>query len=703
MPEQPTFQDLINAVIQTESSGNPHARGKAGELGLMQILPSTGQRYGVRDPRMLLDPKINKAVGGRILTDLLKRYKGNVGLALAAYNGGPEAVKSNVVPAAATGYVNKVLSRLGSALSPASASAAETSNVKEVPAVGPPADIDTRIKAKLADRSRAPSGDIDARIEAKLGAAPSAPPSKPPLPLAVRAADWLPVAGQAIGEYGGEAAGAAAAPLLAPFIGPAAAAAPAAVAGLGGGALEGAGEEIDTGVRALAGQPYKSQPEIGKDAAIAGAVSAVGVPAGKALAKVGEVVAPSTLKAAIAAKRAFGASREALDTTMKKLSDLLGMDAKAAAVASASPLERRQVRAAFLGARQAGFDQAGKVYQGIAKNYVGRMTPNASAVGYSNFSNKYGARSLGLLDNGIDFTRPSWRMIQQFRSNVRKMLRHLPPDSGNMASDLRMLERGATSDMKAIMTPEDSRRLDLIDQWNSDLHANMPDQMVRAVVTAPNAPKAMEAIIKSEPSQVDTLMRSIDRLPMADRVKKLTALKKAVGEWVHEEGMSGKSYVEQLNKYDAALNAIPAPAMNRLYGPGTKESMHKIVETTLAFHKKMLDRPDLITAIQAEMRAKPLPWIVSHGRWVAFSALEGIAAYNRSPEAAALGLVFGLGPGAMHVLLNNSMAQKLYMMAITAESPKAIAAGFRTLLIALASQQMRGPIHDPETHVMAEP
>src|SRR6185312_5921704 len=89
------------------------------------------KRYGVSDPRTLLDPNVNKAVGSRILTDLLKRYNGNVGLALAAYNAGPGAVDKGSVPTSTSDYVRKVMSKLGDVLGPASASAAEFAPVKD--------------------------------------------------------------------------------------------------------------------------------------------------------------------------------------------------------------------------------------------------------------------------------------------------------------------------------------------------------------------------------------------------------------------------------------------------------------------------------------------------------------------------------------------------------------------------------------------
>ena len=84
--------ELVRAVIEVESAWNPRARSRKGALGLMQLMPATGARYGVRDP---FDPRENISGGTRHLRFLLNRFGGDRRLALAAYNAGENAVDAN--------------------------------------------------------------------------------------------------------------------------------------------------------------------------------------------------------------------------------------------------------------------------------------------------------------------------------------------------------------------------------------------------------------------------------------------------------------------------------------------------------------------------------------------------------------------------------------------------------------------------------
>ncbi len=102
---------LVLEVVRMESNFDPHARSHKGALGLMQLIPSTAQRFGVEDP---FDPVQNLRGGMAYLRWLLERFDGDLKLTLAGYNAGEAAVERHggVPPYDETrAYVGTILSR----------------------------------------------------------------------------------------------------------------------------------------------------------------------------------------------------------------------------------------------------------------------------------------------------------------------------------------------------------------------------------------------------------------------------------------------------------------------------------------------------------------------------------------------------------------------------------------------------------------
>ena len=81
---------LIKSVIKTESNFDPYAVSNKGACGLMQLIPETAERFSVED---IFDPKSNIYGGAEYLSYLISLFKGDIKLAVAAYNAGLDRTK----------------------------------------------------------------------------------------------------------------------------------------------------------------------------------------------------------------------------------------------------------------------------------------------------------------------------------------------------------------------------------------------------------------------------------------------------------------------------------------------------------------------------------------------------------------------------------------------------------------------------------
>ncbi len=104
---------LIRAVMRQESAFRPCAVSIKGAQGLMQLMPATAGEFHVSDP---FDPKQNVDAGAALLKQLLGKYKGDLRLALVAYNAGANRADNSdaqLYPAETQRYVASIFAELG--------------------------------------------------------------------------------------------------------------------------------------------------------------------------------------------------------------------------------------------------------------------------------------------------------------------------------------------------------------------------------------------------------------------------------------------------------------------------------------------------------------------------------------------------------------------------------------------------------------
>jgi Transglycosylase SLT domain len=139
--------ELLQALIATESGFDAAVVSPKGAVGLMQLMPPTAQRYGVKGDakntieKKLADPKTNIHAGTRYLRDLMLMFPGKLDLALAAYNAGEGAVKrygNQIPPYKETQNYVKTILQMYATLKPPALIAKRLVDVKTIEVAKPP-------------------------------------------------------------------------------------------------------------------------------------------------------------------------------------------------------------------------------------------------------------------------------------------------------------------------------------------------------------------------------------------------------------------------------------------------------------------------------------------------------------------------------------------------------------------------------------
>jgi hypothetical protein len=575
---------VLDRVMHQESGGNPLARGAKGELGLFQLMPSTAALYGVRDPNQLFNPQVNRSVAKQYLGDLLKHYNGNMQLALAAYNAGPGRVDKGLIPTSTHGYVQRIMSALG----PASASAAEPSEY-----TGPSVPHAASVKTPSSPTSGAAGEPTEYTGPTVPHGATATMPSAPaaPTPWPVKAAAWLPTAGQFGGEILGGLGG-----TIVPGLGETGASEYAGV--VGGGALGSAGGAVlENQIRAAYGLPPVS---VGKEALLGGGTSLLGVGGrfltGVARARRAGQVATQAEKAA---SEAFGQAT-GRETGIERT---LGMGERKAGLLANAPAQ--SARGAYLETREAGLRQLGQEYDKVLKPYAGMRIANPAMRTTLNGPTGKMLEIAGkplrtALEDEINREPLTVRKARIILTTIRRYKAAFNPERDRMAlSALSNLENAVKLDIKRTVGPAAAQQLDTLDIYYARKIAQYP---VRAVRMAFTEPQAAAAILASKPGDVGRVVGVVDDMMAQGKGE---TLRRAVSALMWQKAGVGAATnpAERLEGIAKAVSSIDKNVFDKLYGTGARDQWLRSTRAVLDRNAEWLKHPNEAAAVKAAVQA----------------------------------------------------------------------------------------------------
>lgn len=616
----PDLDAILDRMAKRESGGNPNAKGKAGEIGLFQIQPGTAKQYGI-DPQLLTNPVVNRWVAKRYLTDLMAQFKGNLSLAVAAYNTGPGNVRKGNIPDSTRNYVRSVIGGgdfgLDSSLTrstkaptaTSSAPSARPSIVTQTDLVPPSMPKGSRSGALTISSLLGPGpGTAEAAempipsrasvgVPIPAGASIGVPipkgatvgtPKTPaaPEPFAVKAAGYLPMVGQAGGEVLGAIAGGAIPGAgetgLSEYLG----------ATSGGGAGATGGAALENVIRKRYGLPPVS---VGEEGAIGLGTSAVG----GLLPFVGRF-----RKAAALAKstgKTFRAALEEVTQHEAELEGRLGLGARKAKLLEGAPAT--QAQQGYRTARQVGLEELGKEYDDVLRPYLHKMTPNSVK---QVFEGRVG-RMLELagkplrqaVQHELDAQPMTVRRAQQILSEIRRIRRGLNPDTMR-AADMALgdLEKAVKADIRNVIGQTASQALDNVDYHYARQLQRFPMRGIRAAFTEP---EAAELILKHSKGGEGRVLEVIDEM---QRTGQLKTLQRATAVRIFQKATvdSAANPATRFSALVKSVSDISPDIFDALYGKGAQKEWLDSARVLMKRNRELLAHPDEATAIAANVR-----------------------------------------------------------------------------------------------------
>jgi hypothetical protein len=661
---------LLERILNRENlPRDPNARGKAGEMGLFQIMPQTGAMYGAT-PTDLLDPVKNRAVAKRYMQDLIRRYQGNVPLAIAAYNAGPGNVDKHNIPSSTQSYVRKVLEEMGGGVSKLMGEG--TASAADIP---PGASIGSPIPAGASIGTTSKSTPIPKGATVGSGAA------KTKDPLAVRAAGFLPM----VGQFGGEALGAMGG---AAIPGADLSGVPEYAGAVAGGSAGSAGgAALENKVRAHYGLPPVS---VGSEAAWGGAGSAVG----------GLIPFVGRFRKAAAVARATGLSfKDALEKVMQseaQLEGTLGMGARKAKMLTDAP--STQLQGAYRTAQQTGLDQLGQGYQTLLKPFINKLTPNTAEKVMNGRAGKMLELTGKPLRQAVEdefAKRPmTVRRAQVILSQLRSMRRSMNPETQRMAlSAIGDIENALKTDIRSVVGQGVSQQLDALDYQYARQIGRFPQRAVRGAFTEP---QAAEAILSSKAGDSGRVLEAIREMKSTGQI---APLQRGLATRIFQKaGDAATTPGERLAALSKAVGSIKPEVFDELYGKGAQKTWLSAADAIQTRHADLLKNPDQAAAVATEvgnyLKAPGMIARFKHylGDRLLFDALILGGGYETGHLAEAGAALIGIE--GYEMVAHSPIAMRMLARAATEKDPKLaarlIVAALGTSVRTVAESQLGG-------------